>query len=70
VQPPNIVAALTDHGYCYAWGPPVAHGVFDPTSRDADVSERAIVELMELADGAAQEPFIGQVARQPGAPRA
>jgi hypothetical protein len=70
VQPPNIVAALTDHGYCYAWGPPLAHGEFDPTPRDADVSERAIVELMELADGVAQEPFIGQIARQPGAPRA
>src|SRR6516162_10668246 len=50
-------------------GPPVAHRVFDPTPRDADVSERAIVELMELADYAAQEPFIGQVARQPSAPR-
>jgi hypothetical protein len=48
----------------------VAHGVFDLTPRDADVSERAIVELMELADDAAQEPFIGQVARQPSAPRA
>ena len=44
---------------------PVAHRVFDPTPRDADVSERAIVELMELADGAAQESFGGQVARQP-----
>ena len=51
-------------------GPPVAHGVFDPTPRDADVGERTIVELMELADGAAQESFGGQVARQPGAPRA
>jgi hypothetical protein len=48
----------------------VAHGEFDPTPRDADVSERAIVELMELADDTAQEPFIGQVARQPSAPRA
>jgi hypothetical protein len=47
----------------------VAHGIFDPTPRDADVSERAIVELMELADDAAHEPFIGQVARQPSAPR-
>ena len=48
----------------------MAHGEFDPTPRDADVSERAIVELMELADDTAQEPFIGQVARQPSAPRA
>ena len=47
----------------------MAHGVIDPTPRDADVSERAIVELMELADDAAHEPFIGQVARQPSAPR-
>ena len=46
-------------------GPPVAHGIFDPTPRDADVGERTIVELMELADGAAQESFGGQVARQP-----
>jgi len=30
----------------------VAHGVFDLTPRDADVSERTIVELMELADAA------------------
>src|SRR6516225_7905948 len=66
LQPPNIVAALTDIA---TRGAPVAHGVFDPTPRDADVSERTIVELMELADGAAQEPFIGQVARQPSAPR-
>jgi hypothetical protein len=55
---------------CYGVGPPVAHGIFDPTPRDADVGERAIVELMELADGAAPKPFIGQVARQPSAPRA
>jgi hypothetical protein len=53
-----------------ASGQSIAHGEFDPTPRDADVSERAIVELTELADGVAQEPFIGQVARQPGAPRA
>src|SRR5262245_980520 len=51
-------------------GPSVAHRGCDPTARDADVSERAIVELMELADGAAQESCIGQVAPQPGAPRA
>ena len=48
-----------------ACGQYVSHGGFDPTPRDADVSERAIVELMELADGAAQESFGGQVARQP-----
>ena len=57
MQPPNIVAALTD---VLRVGPPVAHRVFDPTPRDAHVSERAIVELMELADDAAHEPFIGQ----------
>jgi hypothetical protein len=48
----------------------VVHGVFDPAPRDTDVSERAIVELMELADGAAQEPFMSEVTRQPSGPPA
>jgi hypothetical protein len=54
----------------HACGQSVAQCGFDLTSRDADVSERAIVERMELADGTAQKPSIGQVARQPSAPRA
>jgi len=53
-----------------ASGQSIAHCGFDLTSGDADVSERAIVELMELADDAAHEPFVGQVVRQPSAPRA
>src|SRR5262249_55673026 len=67
LQPPNIVPLPR---ILLRVGPPVAHGVFDLTPRDADVSERAIVELMEHADDAAHEPFIGQVARQPSTPRA
>src|SRR5215813_8745532 len=78
----NAAKATSDHRMCnlrislplprilLRVGLPVAHGVFDPTPRDADVSERTIVDLMELADDAAHEPFIGQVARQPSAPRA
>src|SRR5258707_2708075 len=53
-----------------ASGQSIAHRGFDLTSGDADVCQHTIVELMELADGAAQEPFVGQVVRQPGAPRA
>jgi hypothetical protein len=46
-------------GVGQACGQSVAHCRFDFTSRDADVCQHTIVELMEFADGTAQDSFSG-----------
>jgi hypothetical protein len=66
----DVAAIVLMESVAYACRQALARCGFDLTSRDADVSQHTIVELMELADGAAQGSFSGQVGRQPDAPQA
>jgi hypothetical protein len=53
-----------------ACGQSVTHCAFDLTSRDPDICQGTIVELIELADGVVHESLNGQVARQLEGPKA
>jgi hypothetical protein len=66
----DVAPIVLMESVAYACRQALARCGFDLTSRDADVSQHTIVELMELADGAAQGSFSGQVGRQPDAPQA
>src|SRR5262245_23832202 len=60
---PAVSARLAQRAH----GQSLAHRRLDLAARDADVGERSVVELVELANGAAQASTRGQVVQDPGA---